>query len=79
LCESDRFAEVGLGQLGPANFELQLPATRENIGPESYFLRIRVERVLNCAEGVAERAVEGQSLCQKSEIVSDSYPCPNLG
>ena len=49
------------------------------LGRKIYFLRVRLERVLNCAESVGERAVEGEGLCQNCDIVCDCHPRLVLG
>jgi hypothetical protein len=42
------------------------------------FLRVCLESVIDCAQGVAGRAAESLSLGQTREITCDSSPCPGL-
>ena len=70
--ERDRITEVGLGQFRLAKFEPQLSATSQDVGPEREFLGVRLERLLDCDESVADLAVEGLALGQAGEAIRDS-------
>ena len=76
LCECDRLAEVGLGQFRLAEFEPQLSATDQRIGPEEEFLGIRLQRLLDGDEGVVDLAVEGLGLGQTRKEIRDTQPAP---